>query len=154
MSLCLLNAASCVEQTGEFPEQQFEEPAPAPVPATDDALQLRADELRRIPVLVTVFQGLSLQRTLWVAVDEDLESFVARANVLVNPDPAFLDLVPASPQPDTAFFVFIYWCSNGGWRCTFAHCYVTSSPPVPLRSRMQRLRRRIWKLPCHMQFLR
>ena len=85
----------------------FTTEAPDVLPAPIANFGQQEGELKRVPVLVQVFQGPSLQRTLWLSEDESLESFMVRANIFVNPDQVFLDLIPASVQPSATHFVML-----------------------------------------------
>ena len=123
MGLAMLNAAPLVYQEGDFP------PDPLVVSATgapgqnggDQAPAEGAadDDLKRVPVAVLTFQSPSRQHTLWVSGQEPLASVLVRANILLNPDPAVMDLVPADPQPPVEHFVLVLvpkWWPQAGVR--------------------------------------
>ena len=128
MELTLLNTAPLVYQEGEVPPPAFvvdaPQIAPAPVPPEPAALTDDDDELKRVPVLILVFQGPCQQHTLWISSDESLDSFMTRASILLNPDPVHFDLLPANPQPDGTRFLFVLapnWWALSGMRPVVCH---------------------------------
>ena len=128
MELTLLNTAPLLYQEGEAPPPAFvvdaPQIAPAPVPTEPAALTDDDDELKRVPVLILVFQGPCQQHTLWISSDESLDSFMTRASILLNPDPVHFDLLPANPQPDGTRFLFVLapnWWALSGMRPVVCH---------------------------------
>ena len=86
---------------------------------------------RRVLVHVYKFQGVTRKCFLWVSPEEDLSSFMTRASILLNDDPSFVQLVPASPQPPCPWFSLLlvprWWLLSG----TCPLLCVTDVPLIP-----------------------
>ena len=83
-------------------------PAPSPVSSVFPS---------RIVVHVYTFQGPTRKHFLWAAHEEDLDSFLVRASILLNDDPDFVQLIPVRPQPPEPFFALLMcprWWSDSG----------------------------------------
>ena len=55
--------------------------------------------LLSIRVAVVTMQGPTCTHSLWTQEGEDIEGFMVRADILLNPDSPFMQLLPVEPQP-------------------------------------------------------
>ena len=95
----------CVLQEQDDVPVDFRAPRPddeAPAGDDDDAAGEAANEppdLLCVKVAVVAFQGPTTVHSLWREVHEPVAGLLVRAEILLNPDPDFLSLAPADPQP-------------------------------------------------------
>ena len=54
------------------------------------------------------FQGPARSVSLWYHLGETIQELLVRADILHNPDPQFMKLLPVSPQPEMSFLALLF----------------------------------------------
>ena len=119
-------------------EQPDEDANPAPEPSEgSESSDLASDRgslpaLLSIRVAVVTMQGPTCTHSLWTQEGEDIERFMVRADILLNPDSPFMQLLPVEPQPSLPQLTLLLcprWWSLAGIKPLLVQGPVDSMPP-------------------------